>query len=128
MNGASILYMLFGAALVMAGVLVTALADRIRGLRAVREKSAAARTAIEVVEAPKAKRAPMPMPTMPVPERRKDTAQKLDATANEVITALTEAGFKKSVAGEAVWNCNEAERQTIETWTGAALRRAAGAS
>lgn len=135
MTLSNVLLMLLGAALVAIGVLAAALADRIRGLRAPRE-----RHAIEVDDfdfdlppppaKPKVRRhaSPSPadtifVPDAPAPALGKDKQQ--SAVADEVVAALVAAGYKKAVATEAVWSCGHAERATVETWAATALRRCA---
>ncbi|HSX22380.1 MAG TPA: hypothetical protein VLE97_06345 [Gaiellaceae bacterium] len=132
MTGTSVLYMLLGAALVAVGVLASALADRIRGLRASREvpqpralrteKGAPQRGAISVVEPTEVLR------SGPVKPRTVRAEQKANTTegGDDVIAALVGSGFKKATAAEATWACTAAERGTIEGWTAAALRRARG--
>jgi hypothetical protein len=131
-TGTSVLYMLLGAALVAVGVLASALADRIRGLRssreqpvrAPREKTATApqRSAIAVVEPAEVLR------SAPIKPRTARAEQKSTSTegGDDVIAALVGSGFKKATAAEATWACTAAERTTIEGWTAAALRRARG--
>jgi hypothetical protein len=132
MTGTTILSMLFGAALVAIGVLAAALADRIRGIRAQRDRTATAtvprnlaprgaRQPIEVIE-------PEPVPTPAKPERARGArvvppVERL--AADDVIAALVGAGYKKPIATEATWGCSAIERVTIEAWTRAALRAAA---
>jgi hypothetical protein len=113
----NVLPMLFGAALVAIGVLAGALADRIRGLRISRDRAInAPRAAIQVVESePKPKRAVVP-----------PSLAKMESAADTVIAALVAAGYKKSIAAEAVWGCGATDRASIEDWTRAALRRASG--
>lgn len=122
------LHMLFGAFLVALGVIASAFADRLRGLRIERDtakirttgtsssrvKSAPIADAIvvEAVEDP---------PSRPLKTRR---AEPDAGMATEVITALVASGYKKSAASEAAWSCTAAERKTIEGWTRAALRAA----
>ncbi len=123
----NVLFVLLGAGLVSIGVLTTAIADRIRGIcprrahTAVRESAPravtprAARLPIEVVDlAP----TPSPRPKAKPPS----TESKMPAMADEVIAALVDAGYKKSLATDAAKNCSQAERATIESWMCAALR------
>lgn len=127
MTGSAILAMLFGGALVAIGVLAAALAERIRDIRAVpraqrdvqtRPVVATAHRPIEVVESrPTPKAAPRDI-TQAIPIQTQDDAK-------DVIAALVAAGYKKPIATEATWNCNQSERATPETWTAAALRRCA---
>lgn len=126
MTATDAVHILFGAALVAIGVLASALADRIRGLRIARE-SARERTgrhqsappAIPVVDPSELLRAaPGPKPRAARPET-KDASN----VGEDVITALVAAGYKKAIATEAAWACNLTERSTIESWTAAALRR-----
>lgn len=111
-----LLHVLLGGMLVALGVLAAATADRIRGLRAQRTTPGTRRATpqIEVVEA---EIIPMPSPR----PRTRNTA----TGADDVITALVAAGYRKPMAAEAVWNCTAEERVTIETWTASALRRCA---
>jgi len=128
MNLASVLMMLLGAALVSVGVLSNALADRIRGLRpATREVAArtpaprAARAPIEVVETKVVEAPPPPPARGPRPAIKPQG----NDSADDVITALVAAGYKKQLATEAVWGCTQDERSPVERWTRAALKRAA---
>jgi hypothetical protein len=113
------LSMLFGAALVALGVLASAYADRIRGLRVSREATPVrARTPpVFEVEAPKSV---MPKP----PKTPKASAASMDG-GEDVIAALIASGYKKAVATEATWACGPAERASVETWVSAALHRCA---
>lgn len=120
----NISFMLSGAALVAVGVLISAVADRIRGARLMREVAPSKRAAaaapksaerqIEVVEV-----------EQPARPRAKAKAPAVHDNAMDVVEALRAAGYKREVAIEAVGNCTVAERATIEAWTAAALRRAA---
>jgi hypothetical protein len=106
----SVLQLLLGAALVVAGVLATAIADRVRGVR-LRE--------VTVPPAARRHREACRLHSAHEVESR-DTSG-----ADDVIAALIAAGFKKSMAREATRSCNDAERVTVEDWTCAALRRCA---
>lgn len=131
----SVLFMLLGAALVAVGVLASALADRIRGLRGSRETSSPrertsraapapqpSRAVISVVEAAEPLRATPPAK----PQRRVEPKPQPSADgSDDVITALVTAGYKKPIATEATWACTAAERATVEGWTAAAFRRCA---
>lgn len=119
MTAAAALHMLLGAALVALGVIAAALADRIRGLRVAREPERSRRAPIEVVES-------RPEPKAKAKSGESALAgQKAQGMADEVLSALIAAGYKKPVASEAVWGCSAQERETIEHWTRAALRRCA---
>lgn len=122
----NVLNVLLGAALVSVGVLVAALAERIRGTRAARE--AAARTS-RTQGTPIAQALPItPRDVIPVETFRAARAQKTSSRAEggeDVVAALVASGYKKPVATEATWACGDAERATIEGWTAAALRRCA---
>lgn len=134
MTGTSVLYMLLGALLVTAGVLVSALADRVRGLRssrgaeAPRERASrvqnqpGARQAIQVEEVGELPRAAAVKPRAP---RVEPKAAASTEGGDEVIAALKAAGYKQAVAAEATWACSQAERATLEGWTASALRRCA---
>lgn len=112
---------LFGAALVAIGVLASALADRIRGIRAERKAQERGTRAGSVVEP----EAPRSAPTPPKPEKPRAPRVDGDTVASDVVSALVAAGYKKPVATEAVWSCGAHERGSIELWTRAALRRCA---
>lgn len=113
------LHMLIGAGLVVIGVLASALADRIRGDRARRGTSAegAAKRAITPPKLPEV-RAEMPVIATVV--------RKAAEAREEVVSALTGAGYKKGDAARAVDACSMAERESLEAWTRSALRRAQG--
>lgn len=126
----SVLLMLFGAALVAIGVLASALADRLRGLKIsreaqVRERAPRAQSVIAVVEAVEL---PRSTPITTAPKRAPRPETKLAAATEggeDVIAALVAAGYKKPLASEATWACGATERVTIEAWTASALRRCA---
>lgn len=137
MTGTSVLYMLLGAALVTAGVLVSALADRVRGLRASRETSAPRERAAREKPAPAAAPLRAAIPVVESAELLRGAAKpraprgepKPQANAEggeDVIAALVASGYKRPAATEATWACSAAERATIEGWTVAALRRCRG--
>ena len=129
-------YMLFGAALVCLGILASALADRIRGLRVSRDgrevregrestarssrvvPTSAPRGPIQVVEATEP-------PRKPAATRRAETKTQAEEGGDDVIAALVASGYKKAQATEAAWACTPSERATVEHWTAAALRRCA---
>jgi hypothetical protein len=127
MTGTSILYMLFGAALVTVGVFATALADRLRGLR-VRRESTAPRNALRDPVVVKMEHAPHASGAG-AGNLGKQEAKKQDAKtktmADDVIAALVAAGYKKAAASDATWSCRASERATVEGWATAALRAAA---
>ena len=130
-------YMLFGAALVCLGILASALADRIRGLRVSRDSrevgrestarergsravaASATRGPIQVVEAAEPPRKPA------VTRRAAETKTQAEEGGDDVIAALVGSGYKKAQATEATWACTPSERATVEHWTAAALRRCA---
>ncbi len=134
------LHILFGAALVAIGVLVTALADRIRNLRAARETApreragraqhahahAPAPASVIPVVTPADLFRPAPAAKQPRPPRAESRVAAASTEGGEdVITALVAAGYKKPVATDATWACSAAERATVESWTASALRRCA---
>jgi hypothetical protein len=129
MQLSNVLFMLLGAALVAIGVLATALADRIRGGKFVRdvpqqrERPSRAHSApvIPVVEPAELPR-PAAKPQRPRPEPKPVAATE---GGEDVIAALVASGYKKPIATEQTWACTAAERATIEGWTAAALRRCA---
>lgn len=112
-----ILYMAFGALLVVSGVLAAALADRIRGIRAQRTPVTPRERAETVRPAP----APTPARRVPIP------VTPATDDMNDVIAALVAAGYKKPVAAAAALGCTGQERASLESWTRAALRRCAQA-
>lgn len=119
-----LLHVLLGAALVSIGVLASAAADRIRGLRISRETGP--RRAIPVVVEP----AERETPAVKAPPRAPRAEPRARPSAgseggDEVISALVAAGYKKPVATDATWACSAAERVTIESWVASALRRCA---
>lgn len=129
MQLSNVLFMLLGAALVAVGVLSGALADRIRGARDAKPRAErpSRAPAIPVVgpaellrPAPAAPPVPAKAPRAPRAESKLAAATEV---ADDVIAALTAAGYKKPVAAEATWACTAAERATVETWTASALRR-----
>lgn len=100
----SALSMLLGAALVVCGVLASALADRIRGLKIARPN------AREPREPREAKSAPIVT-----------TAHaRLGA---DVQSALVQMGYSKPEALAAVTECKASEQSSLESWTRAALRK-----
>jgi len=121
------LNMLFGATLVTFGVLASALADRIRGIRLAREaaprESRRVAEPLRVIESESVEL----LPSLPKPERSRAprSETKMQTAADDVIAALVAAGYKKPIATEATWGCSAADRETIEGWTRAALRRCA---
>jgi len=128
MSLSSLLTMLLGAALVAIGVLASALADRVRGLRISREGQPRERASRAPVPPAVAEAAELPRAT-PAPART-PRAQPRPAAApeggEEVIAALVGSGYKRPIATEAAWACTAAERATVEIWAVAALRRARG--
>lgn len=119
MQLSNVLHMLLGAALVAIGVLATALADRLRGIERTsprkRPRASRRKQEIQVVEAAELLHPPT--------KRERAPRSQPQTSGEEVITALVAAGYKKHVASEATWACSPAERQTVEAWTAAALRR-----
>jgi hypothetical protein len=139
MQNQNAIYMLFGAALVCLGILASALADRIRGLRVSRADRADRADREGRESAPRTARgsAPPSPRTIPVVEPveflRKSAASRrapeakapFDEGGDDVIAALVASGYKKAQATEAAWACTPSERATVEHWTAAALRRCA---
>lgn len=115
----NVLYTLLGGALVVIGVLVAAVADRVRGLRLLR--AAERPTERQVTRSDRDPRDNEPIKSLR-PEPRSET--RMRTMADEVVAALVASGYKKAVAAEAAWGCGAADRSTIEGWTAAALRRA----
>jgi hypothetical protein len=131
----NILFMLLGAALVAVGVLSSALADRIRGIKLVREVQSRERAsraqsvaaAIPVVAPAELLRAAPPFAAAKPPRVPRAESKPVAATdgGEDVIAALIGAGYKKPIATEATWACTAVERATVESWTASALRRCA---
>ena len=101
--------LLIGAALVMIGVLTSAVADRVRRIKA----PARDRRAIDRDHAVASRTANVP---------RTIADERLRA---DVIRALMTSGYQRTEALEAVDACAGSERATIESWTRAGLRRLA---
>lgn len=104
----SALSMLLGAALVVFGVLASALADRIRGLKIARPQ------AREPRELAPRKEASAPVMT--------DAHVRL---GNDVKTALVQMGYSKHEASAAIAECKGSEQASLEAWTRAALKKLA---
>lgn len=133
-------HVLLGAALVTIGILAAAIADRIRGVRgtsvytATQPRSAVpVHAAVRVTAPAKPRRARASVPrtsSSPSSAERTVSTDAVDAnghstTADEVIAALVAFGHPKPLATEAVRGCGQTERETVESWTLAALRRCA---
>jgi uncharacterized membrane protein YgcG len=103
------LSMLLGAALVIAGVLASALADRIRGLRV--ERRVAKRAATEDPN--------LVMATEPKMRSKAETIAK--PLGDQVMLALVQSGYTKPIAKAAVWSCKTPDRASLEQWTKAAF-------
>jgi hypothetical protein len=112
MSGQAIGFMLLGGLLVAIGVVAGAVADRIRNIRGDRR-------------AERQLRAPVITPSPAPPERDRVVAISEDL-GDQVVEALVASGYKKAAAKGAVWSCGASDRQTLESWTRAALRAAAG--
>jgi hypothetical protein len=104
--------LLYGALPVIAGMLASAIADRIRGLRI--ERRASARALIEHAAANRSKRDQVVDPITGDQVRM----------ADQVIGALVTAGWKRNIAKEATWRCGAGERITLESWCHAAFKNA----
>lgn len=126
----NVLFILLGGTLVSVGILVAALADRVRGLRAAREAAPhkqpsrvqSTPAGITVIESAELLR-PAPA-AKPVRAPRVEPKASVSAEGGEdVISALVAAGYKKPIATEATWACSAGERGTVESWTASALRR-----
>jgi len=102
--------MALGAFLVVIGVLASALADRIRGIKIQRA----------IIE-PRRKREPEP-------ESARVTTGITDADKKlreSVVAALVQSGFGKPEAQHAALEVPSAQRASLEAWTRAALRKLA---
>jgi hypothetical protein len=117
------LHVLLGAALVSIGVLVSALADRIRQLRAMYRAQASV-SAREPAFAPAREPAFAPAREARAPKQRSAAAEELPGSG-DVVAVLIAAGYRKPVAAQAVAACSPGEQVTPESWTRAALRRCA---
>ena len=107
---------------IVIGVLLCALADRIRGVRTVRyrvEQDDAVATA-----KPARRRSPSPAPSLPSLRPRVPTPAAIDDNEKTVVTALVGAGYSRDVAMKSAAACASNERTTVESWTRAALKRA----
>lgn len=113
-----ITHTLLGALLVVIGVVAAAVADRIRGIRATRD-----RAAFTPRETSETKR-----PSRELAKLAHDAAtggmarNAMAAMASDVKLALVTMGYPKAVSGEAVEACHASECSTMESWTRAALR------
>lgn len=107
--------LLVGSGLVAVGVLVAAVADRIRGLRTTRGP---------VADRPS--RATRATATTRTPPRTVQTPTATEMMQRDVVAALVGAGYRKTVAVTAADACTLHDRATLETWTAAALRCAQG--
>lgn len=109
-----VLHVFLGALLVSIGVIASAAADRIRGIRDIRPQQ-------------RGERAPAPAPAREPTPRARPIAV-VDSTpegSGDVVAALVAAGFKKNLAAQAVAACTTREQATPESWAAAALRRCA---
>lgn len=108
-----LLVALVAAALVIVGVIAGSIADRIRGNRAtVRRTRAQAHAPTDRLR------------SSPTTGAFFDNDTNLDM-ARDVITTLRTAGYDKRTAELAVAGCAPSQCATIESWTRAALKRAA---
>jgi hypothetical protein len=114
MNDAA--HILLGAGLVAIGVLVAALADRVRGLQNTRGRATAARDRDELSRTT----TPLATPPVGVP-----TTTAHDAMKHDVVSALVGAGYSKRIATDAAGACAPNQCSTIESWTRGALRHCA---
>lgn len=131
-----VLPMLIGAALVSTGVLASALADRIRGLRA---STPARREAREPREVPALRESMEPVARVesrakglttdgwkPVGTPAHGVVATVVATgSDDIIAALVGSGYKKALATKAVAACTAQEQASPGIWIAAALRRCA---
>jgi Holliday junction resolvasome RuvABC DNA-binding subunit len=109
--------MILGALLVVVGVLASAVADRIRGLRVEKRTESRASATLVPRKQPRSEQSEVPEPRG---ERR--------LLGDQVVEALVTAGWKKPVAREATWQVALAERASLEAWTRAALKSMGGLS
>lgn len=115
----SALSMLLGAALVAVGVLVSALADRIRGIRADRHaaRSAPAKPILTFRDVPARGSDPV-MTAPPAAEPAEDPREA------DIVSAMVGAGYKTKDAQRAARACRDSERVSTESWLAAAFRLA----
>lgn len=119
----NILPMLFGAFLVAIGVVASALADRIRGLRfRTHVPRFLPKDEADVAELAPAPRRPRGTPADGVPAQPAPRASK---HRDQVVAALTSAGYGKAAAANAADACPGGDRGTAEKWASAALRKLA---
>lgn len=131
-------FMLLGAFLLAGGVLVAALADRVRAILAQRSdrRDQASRAPRQTeTRASRERREIAPSDTIFVPDedpvatRRSDRLPRAkappidDGMEADVVNALVAAGYNKRVARSAVQACAASERGSLSDWTRAALRR-----
>lgn len=102
----NVLFMLLGAALVCVGVVISAVADRIRGVKPTRVTERA--LFLERQPKNKASKAEPPPP---------------DVMQQEVEGALTKMGFVKAEAHELAVAVPATDRHSHENWIRAALRK-----
>lgn len=135
MTLADVGFMLLGALLLAGGVLVASLADRIRGLRALRREQR--QTPREYRQAATPKMTTIdPSDTIFVPDEDPAATRRGDrplpnnkpapintGMAGDVVNALVAAGYHKRTATSAVQACDMSERGSLADWTRAALRR-----
>ena len=119
-------YMLLGALLAIAGVLVSALADRIRGIRAQRSREFWSEPVLE--RRARGPKSPRPEVAVDLSAKRQPIRTVRDPARERmesfVTDALTTSGFSKSEAAAAVAACTDTERQSLPEFTRAALQRA----
>ena len=141
------LFLVLGAGLMAIGVLTAAFAERIRSSRQLETGRSETRgqerrahpSIITIADTPEMPRSPTvtrataksqtasdstEMPRSPTVTRASRASRA--ATPNlgdDVIAALVATGYKRPIAAQATWACDDAERMTIELWTAAALRR-----
>lgn len=109
-----LLHVLLGAALVSIGVFVSALADRIRQLRA-----------MHAAHVPAREPTPAPVPVRESKPRAATAVEDLSPGSSDVVAVLIAAGYRKPLAAKAVAACTPSEQASPESWTRAELRRCA---
>lgn len=116
------LLLVLGAVLVSGGVMTAAAADRVRNLRISRTpRATVVPDAADLVPTePASPRARGSRPGVSVAALHAEATGRAD-----VVHALHGAGFKEKGLAERMTDaCSQAERESIATWTRAALRRA----
>jgi hypothetical protein len=106
--------MFLGALFVVIGVLASAAADKIRGVKFTKERAPS--SSERIGRAHGRARESADAPASPTTDAHK-------MMRADVIRALVQSGFDKLAAAKAVDECPGAVQSTLEAWTRAALKR-----